>query len=279
MFNKELCSNLVIASVAAVCVGGCSLFPHADAPPPPPAGYEPNYKFPVTPNGSKLDVTVGVARPQFGEDGKKYFALYRGDETVRGMLNAMSASFNEILAAKGFNTKGPFESRELMTYPDKQGSDFLLYPNLDTEISVRFTNVRQAAPPSRGVSGISFGSKKEEKAAPAAPDPSSAVCDAVLTMIGSVSIVVQEPVTGEVMDRKKIDIGMPKKTIVGQQGAMCVQADATTDIWTMDLKNAWAHAHEDVFQTSMKAFNDYVNGTEMQSFKRQSVDLRNRKTY
>lgn len=258
---------------------GCNLLPKADPPPPPPPAYEPNYKFPVTGAGKKLDVTIGVVRPQFGVDGRMYYDQYKSDDVVRGMLNAMSSSFSDILSAKGFNTKGPFESRETMTYPEKQGSDFLLYPQFDAQVSVKFTNVRQGAPQSTG-KGFSFGTaqKKDDKPA-AAPDPSLAVCDAVVSVIGSVAFVVQEPVTGEKMLNKRVDVGTGKQTIPGQQGAMCGAGGASSDGWTLDVKNAWAHAHENVFQASMKALNDYVNGEELQAFKAQSVELRAKKAY
>ncbi|RKU33315.1 hypothetical protein C6496_22455 [Candidatus Poribacteria bacterium] len=43
----------------------------------------------------------------------------------------MTKDFGEILTARGFSVKGPFEEHDRMTYSDKQGSDLVLTAEVD----------------------------------------------------------------------------------------------------------------------------------------------------
>jgi hypothetical protein len=54
---------------------------------------------------------------------------------------------------------------------------------------------------------------------------------------------------------------------------------AATCARAADRRVAWARAHETVYQQSMKAFDDYVNGEEFQRLKRESQELRDKKKY
>ena len=102
--------------------------PETPAAPPAPTLYDPNFSYTANGTGKKLDVTVGVVNPQFTNSTSLYRTAYSDNNVVKEMMSAMGASFNEILIAKGFNTKGPFISLNDMTFPEKKGSDLLLYP-------------------------------------------------------------------------------------------------------------------------------------------------------
>jgi hypothetical protein len=74
---------------------------------------------------------------------------------------------------------------------------------------------------------------------------------------------------------KRLDVSKGKEVFNDQHGAMCSDVHKLNQ----DMKNAWAKAHEIVYQTSMKAFDNYVNGEEFQMLKKQSLELRQKKTY
>jgi hypothetical protein len=73
---------------------------------------------------------------------------------------------------------------------------------------------------------------------------------------------------------KRMDVTHDKETVQGQRGAVCVGGDMTPEV-----RNGWAKAHEIVYQTSLKALDNYVNGEEFQMLKRQSLELRAKKAY
>ena len=106
-------STLQFSIVAAVCIMivGC-----ASIEPEPPRAiltfdYNPREATPGSANvtfavvGAQIDTPVGLFR-----------------NFARNMAN----DFGEILTARGFSVKGPFQEYDLMTYSDKEGSDLVL---------------------------------------------------------------------------------------------------------------------------------------------------------
>jgi hypothetical protein len=198
------------------------------------------------------------------------------------MLSSIGASFNEVLLAKGFNTKGPFVSLNDMTFPEKKGSDLLLYPEFDFQIQIRIDNARNLA--AGGQQGGGGGGGKKSGLAGlvslvnsgGGADPTeNQTCDAVLNVSGNLLFVAQEPLSGERMWIKRLDVTKGSETFRDQHGLMCSDVHHLNQ----EMKNAWAKAHEIVYQSTIKSFDNYVNGEEFQMLKRQSLELRARKTY
>lgn len=280
MFTKSRGRQLkiqtgMLAGVAALV--GCATV----QPRPPVAPYQPNFAYKADPSGKKLDVTIGIIGAQWSSAAALYRENYKDDEVLRGMLSGMTATFNEVLLAKGFNTKGPFVSLNEMTFPEKKGSDLLLYPEFDFQIQLRIENARNLQQGKGGSGGGSSGGGGSGIAGlvnlmAGSTDPTAnQMCDAVVTVSGNLLFVAQEPLSGERMWIKRLDVTKGKQVFADQRGAMC------SDIRQLnqEMKNAWAKAHELVYQSSMKAFDDYVNGEEFQMLKKQSLELRQRKAY
>ena len=256
----------------------------ASAPPPKPAitPYDANFTFKSPAQGQKLGVTIGVVSPEFKPGAKMYRDGHKDDPVLRAMLSAMNATFNEVLVAKGFNTKGPFDSVDEMTFPDKKGSDLLLYPEFDFQVDLTAENKQQAATQPGGGQSFSFPFAPKPKPAPggggSTPETFRWACDAVVAVSGNISFIAMEPLSKEKMWVKKLDVTKAKSIVSGQEGDVCAHPDMSGG-WTQEVKNAWSHAHEAVFQASMKALDDFVNGEEFQRLKSQSLEIRNRKTY
>jgi len=254
----------------------------AEAPPAPPVAYQPNWTYNTTARSEKLDVTLGIIAPQFSTGAQLYQQANRTDNTVKQMLSAMQATFNEVLVAKGFNTTGPFGSLDEMTFPDKQGTNLVLYPEFDFQVEVRMENHRSKAPPAaepaKNPLGIKLGTPPAKPAPeqPAAVVPQIPVCDAVVTVTGNMLFVAQEPLSKQRMWIKKLDMSAADQTFPGQEGDIC---DGKREHWSHDIEDAWAKAHEAVFQNGMKAFDSYVDGDEFKMLKEQSIAARERTTY
>jgi len=274
-------SLVLVLSLAAACTPPAQQAA-PEAPPPPPPAYQPNFTYKPAAGAEKVDVTVGVIEPVYSTTrALEYHKLYENDRTLNKMLSALNASFAEILVAKGFNTKGPFVSLNDMTFPDKKGSDLLFYPEFDFQVAVETTNKRPAAEapkPAQQEGGSLFGGLiKVNEAKPATPGAAAPVpmtCDGTVAVSGNIVFIVQEPLSGEKMWVKRLDVSgasqtFPVKDCNAQPG----------DERPREVEEAWAKAHEIVYQTSMSALDKYINGEEFQQFKRQAQELRDKKAY
>jgi hypothetical protein len=264
----------------------------ASAPPPPPAvvqPYEPNFSYKLTDKGKPVEVTLGIIKPQFETQSEAYRTQYGDDDVVKGMLLGMQSSFKELLVAKGFTTRGPFADVKKMTHPDKEGSDFVVFPEVNFQVTMKATNMRQVAAPNGGGHGgmktfniASLLQQGDDKSgAPAPGTPTIAGCDAQVKVIGDVSIVIVEPLTGETYVRQTVEVARANETVAGQQGAVCTGGTGSQDEngWSQELKNTWARVHESIFQATMKAMNDYIDSTELKNMKVKSQKVRAQKVY
>jgi hypothetical protein len=88
-----------------------------------PPDYQGNFGYKAASSGQKLEVSIGVVNPQFSANSLAYKTRGENDPVFKQLVSSLGATFNEVLIAKGFNTKGPFASLNDMTFPDKKGSD------------------------------------------------------------------------------------------------------------------------------------------------------------
>jgi len=255
---------LACAGVAAAQLTACAAAPVKQQEPL----YEPHFAYDVPPAGQKIDVTVGVIAPNFVGDGIAYNTSNRQDQTVRGMVRGVRASFASLLIAKGFNVTGPFEAIDDMTFPDKKGSDFVLYPELDLDGGFSRKS-RGTKPAPTSVASLTAGLLSSNK-----PDQTIPLCSFGIAPRGTINIVAREPLSKEKMWVKKVDIaGEPFN--FDAEGADCGDGSE----WPQEVRNAWARSHESMFNTLMKSLNAQVNAQEFQSLKRQSLELREKKVY
>jgi hypothetical protein len=99
----------------------------------------------------------------------------------------------------------------------------------------------------------------------------SANCTVRVTASGNISIVAKEPLSGEKMWVKRIEVSL-SATEVPTEGRDCLQPSASHF-------QEWKKAHVDLFEKVMKSLDSYVNGEEFQNLKKQSAELRAKKVY
>ena len=269
--KKSVCS----AGLATLAVVLCSC---GAAPPPPPETppYVPSYAFSATGSGGKIDVTVGLVAPQFGDQTKG--AVYSmgkvpiespgvsmqtnawDDDLAKNFVSGLRTTFNELLSAKGFNVTGPFDSVDNMTFPEKKGADFVLYPEVDVALSQTVT-LKGVVQDGNEFTG--YDSKND--------------CELTLSIGGNVLIVVKEPLSGEKMWMKRVEIvGGQSQTIAYKTASADV---ACTAALSREGQNAKAKLLEDAFKAVMTALDKYVTGEEFQMLKTQATELREKKAY
>lgn len=243
--------SAVCALVFLAC-GGAETRP---AEPP----YEPTFSYAMPAQAAeKIDVTVGIIAPQFGADAAEYGkGAKAGDTAVEGMVRGLRTGFEALLTAKGFNTAGPFDSLDNMTFPEKKGCDFVLYPVIDVSDGFAVANQR-AVDEGNMLSGSHIVMH----------------CDVTLRLSGVVLIEAKEPLSGEKMWIKKIDIAGTPLQWEGRDAVCGGQKGAPQDIY-----NGWARAHEAMYTEVMSSLDRYVSAEEFQMLKRQAQELREKKAY
>lgn len=262
----SLTSGMLWASVSMTLLGSCI----SSAPPKPKSpDYQPNFQYSVPDSGHKIDVTVGVVAPQYSGDGVDYWSRNKADEVGRSLARALRTSFTELFVAKGFNAAGPFDELDNMTFPEKKGCDFVIYPDLDISIAMsQRGGMAPAAPTQEKRTTFSLGSLTSggKSATP--------TCSATLVTVGTIQLTVKEPLSGEKMWIKKVEVSQPSQNF-SYEGADCELQNGTLH----GARASWAKAHEDMFQTVMKSLDRYVNAEEFRALKSQSLMLREKKVF
>lgn len=89
-------------------------------------------KFDFTPpSRSKMastDITIAIVKPMYVDKNAEYFV-----PPFNEMATSMGNDFEELLTAKGFTVRGPFGSRDEMTFNDKNSSSFILEISIDLQ--------------------------------------------------------------------------------------------------------------------------------------------------
>ncbi|MGH8069656.1 MAG: hypothetical protein ACRERE_31325 [Candidatus Entotheonellia bacterium] len=159
----------------------------------------------------------------------------------------MKADLDKMLVAKGFKVTGPYDSLDVMTFPDKQTATLTLTPIVDLRATQQPTN--------RTGTGSPLFPAREE---------------GVYVIGGWISLVMLEPLTGEKMWIKRIEVESFQEPYVHeyivQQSRQQVIPRTVTDtrphalaaalekIYPEVMQKAWAYFHpEEVLQVKKQA--------------------------
>ena len=238
----------------------CSSSKTAAPPKAPP--YTPRFAYPSEQSPEKLDVTVGLVNPQWGGNGAEFYAENKKDSVVKSFIGGLRTSVNELLSNKGFNITGPFHSVDDMTFPEKKSADFVVYLENDIAGGLNITNMRQETVKTTSGEGV------------------VTVCEAAISVGGTISIIAKEPLSGEKMWVKRIEIPEETKPIDLQSETYgAIAKICNKQATTSGSRDDWGRMHVAMFQRVMKAMDKYINGEEFQVLKKQAAELRAKKTY
>jgi len=164
-------------------LAGCATLPTAEksALPVSPWGEKYFYKYepPETKAPGSVKITLAIVNPFFG-GGTKIDPIY--SKVAEGLSKSMAIDLDKIIVAKGMTVTGPFESLDMMTYPDKKNADLSLTPEF-------FINVQ-----GRDITG--WGGKEGWFAK-----------TVEVKVEGWVVLILREPLTSEKIWVKKIEVG------------------------------------------------------------------------
>lgn len=254
MSDRRLFPALTIA-LAYLNFAGC-----ASAPPPVPL-YAPRFSY-AYPSGEApaSDVTIAIVRPIDANAGQatsgKVLAVNSKNmlKTEEAFNAGIVAQLQELMNRKGFKQTGPFDDLNSMTFPDKKAADLTLTTQVGLNFAVPSTNVKYEQGFGDRLAGSGVGIIE-----------SKGVCSGS----GFISFVMLEPLSGEKIWIKKVDVPPTEVDCTGK---------GTPESFTV-IDNGVAVLLEKAFQLTMKKAWDYISPEEITLLKKQSQELRAKKVY
>ena len=174
---------MIVGCLALACLFGCAM-PQQSSPPPPTE--IPRFSFkPPSEAAARSKIVIAVIKPQTkgslftgntvagGQD------MARVQMLTRQMLESAETNVRAMIVAKGFNTLGPYESFDEMTYSDKKGASFVFIPIFNAAVDF-------------------------QGSAWAANGATMAAQSGTVVVVGDVDMELREPMTKELLWQKHI---------------------------------------------------------------------------
>ena len=219
------------------------------------------------PPGS-VPVTVAVVNPSYREtDSALLSDIYT--KVARGFTSSMGTDLDKILIAKGMTTTGPFPSLDEITYSDKKNSELTLAPKIFISTEVKNGEMH----PTRRREGLTM-----ER-------------EFTMSISGWVTFIMQEPLSGEKMWIKKLELepvqvsgveifeAVPRYGNDGCGGHPIIGYDATQKHLFYGQTEAMAGALKQLYPVIMSEFQRYLDSDEMVQLKEKGKEIRTRKVY
>ena len=238
---------VLIASIGMLA--GCATAPPQIAKPTPNFSWEPPSKE------NPQNLTIALVRPFFGSDAR--FMSYSKNPYLKTFLDSILTDLQRTLMAKGFNVTGPFESFDVMTFPNKKDAALALMPEFVLVIDEKYTDSF------RNESGSYFRMKGS------------------IIMNGFIKFTMIEPISEQKIWIKKINV--PEQTgylevdlmYTDLQKGVLNPFNANKDnreATLVDMLNR-------IYPESMEKFWSYLNTEEIEMMRKASLDARARKGY
>ena len=146
------------------------------------------------------------------------------------MLKAAKGDIEKVLIAKGFNTMGPFESIDEMTYSEKERASLLYVPNFDANMDFMGGDVAQG-------------------------NPGTITQQATVNMRGSVSLAFLEPMTREKVWMKRFDLEPYSDSYVAS--AQARQGDLVATLVTQMIMGGSQQNQKNQLEASVVVLNNF----------------------
>ncbi|MCG2713163.1 MAG: hypothetical protein L6416_12700 [Candidatus Omnitrophica bacterium] len=132
---------VLVLSLLAVLPIGCATTPASQTSQQETGKYVANFTYTPaaqeTPNSEGVTFTVGDITYNYHP--KVDFITWYNFEQLGNLSNAVKQDFSNLLAAKGFSVRGPFESYDLIPFQDKKAIDLRLIPTLELFVTGKNT--------------------------------------------------------------------------------------------------------------------------------------------
>jgi hypothetical protein len=275
------------AVLTAACIDLASLEQQQYTAPMPVSRWGGKYVFQYptpTATGRAYDVNVAVVN-----------ALYREEESAlldpafnkvgKGLSASMGSDLDKLLVAKGLTASGPYPSHDDITYAEKKGAALMLAPRVFITTEIRYDGPVRFVPDGR--TRLPDGRLVAQRA------------ERSFTMVttGWVSFVMQEPLSGEKMWIKKLELEpieargvevynaemqyktQPAPLGLGPPSRVATGYTQTAELLHDGKSDALADALQQMYPTIMERFWRMLDPEEMILLKEKSGEIRARKVY
>lgn len=244
------------------------------APPLPTSQWGDRYAYSYNPPqqgnmpAGSVPVTVAVVNPSYREtDSALMNELY--SKVARGFTSSMGTDLDKILIAKGMTTTGPYPSLDEITYSDKKNAELTLAPKIFISTEIKYGNMQ----PTRRNEGLTM--EREFN----------------MSISGWVTFIMQEPLSGEKMWIKKLELepvkvsgleifeAIPRYGSDGCGGHSVVGYDASEKHLYLGQTEAMAGALKQLYPVIMSKFQLFLDSDEMVQLKEKGKEIRTRKVY
>ena len=228
------------------------------APPPArqvtPVSYTFVYVPPsVTPKS--LPVTIALVHPMYG-DPAAFAQSSHARQAGSAFVSSMKTDLEKMLVAKGFKVTGPYENINVMTFPDKKSANLTLTPIVDVRATEQITK-------QTGTGSMFF------------PYTAEGVC----VVSGWVSLVMLEPLTGEKIWIKRIEVDSVQQPFVWKYQLVQSGGQLVTNSIDDTRGHATAAALSKIYPQVMQKAWDYFHPDEVLQMKKQAEEARQLKRY
>lgn len=219
----------------------------------------------VKPPGS-VPVTVAVVNPSYREEQSALGTELYG-KVGKGLSASMGTDLDKILIAKGVTTTGPFPSLDEITYSEKKGATLTLAPKVFVTTEIKYTNEDHQVQ----------GAARLER-------------NFTMSVTGWVTFIMQEPLSGQKMWIKKLELeavqkegvvdweGVPQYSPGGCGGTQVIGYQPGNIVYDGRV-DALASALQEMYPVIMSQFQKYIDTDEMIELKEKVQEIRSLKVY
>jgi hypothetical protein len=216
-----------------------------------------------------VPVTVAVVNPAYKGEELSESALADPiyAKVGKGFSASMGNDLDKILIAKGVTTTGPFPSLDEITYPEKKGASLTLAPRVFVTTEIKYTDEAHNVP----------GAARMER-------------NFTMNVTGWVTFIMQEPLSGQKMWIKKLELdAVQKEGVVDWEGVPQYGRGGCGETQIIGYQpgnivydgrvDALATALKEMYPIVMSQFQKYIDTDEMVDLKEKVQEIRSLKVY
>ena len=247
-------------AAAFLIVAGCETT--APAPTVPRVAPEFDYTPPELAN-DKVDITLAVVGSSVGTSVPVF----------KDFATNMAQDFMEVLTSLGFRVRGPYDSYDQMTFPDKQGSELLLSAEYDFSHDISGLKAIEVASLSSLLETLGGSTSSKASATYTYSGP--------VTVTSRITLVLYESLSHERMWTKSLSLSPIEVNLQGTAAFPGYSPPSLADLLTEEDKFFTDLGKElgAQYQEAMRSTYVHLDPKEVAMVSRQADTLRERKRY
>ena len=186
---------------------------------------------------------------------------YSGSKVFSDFSKSMSADFNELLTARGYSVRGPYDNYDAIVYSDKKESDLMLEPEID--LSINTANVVW-----------------ETKHVYKYPQWYYVYTfKGYMTLSGKVNLVASESISREKLWAKSIPLDQSEIQVSSERSYETPQDFVTAFNTDPGIVNPVITALEEFYESVMTTAWQQLDPNELSTMRKQVEEIREKKKY